>query len=91
MCFEGPDNLESLRENANLPIIAAHEYIVRTRTNAAQFIALATSAWMQTVHAGGWTDIENRGALSVVWWFDFGDVEEIKDFPLCKLCQSSIF
>ena len=28
------------------------------------------------------TDIEDRRAFPVVWWFDFGDLEEIEHFPL---------
>ncbi len=28
------------------------------------------------------TDIEQRGALAVVWWLHFRDVEEIERFPL---------
>ncbi len=44
MCLEGPYDLEGLRQDANMPVVAADEEVVRSGTKAAQIITLATSA-----------------------------------------------
>lgn len=82
MRLEGPHDLKGLGEDVNTPIVTAHKEVVGTRTNAAQIIALAMSALKQTVLVEGLTDIEDRGAFPVAWQNDFGNVEEVEDFPL---------
>ena len=43
MRFEGTDDLEGLREDANVAIVAAQEDIVRAGADAAQVVLWATS------------------------------------------------
>lgn len=57
MCFERPYDLEGLRQDADVAIVAADEDVVRPGTDAVEIITLATSALKQTV-PGGSTDIE---------------------------------
>lgn len=77
-----PYDLERLGENADMAVNTANEEILGSRTHAAQFVTLAKSALEQTLLVEVQTDIEDRGAFSVGWQFDFGNVEEIEDFPL---------
>lgn len=58
MGFERPYDLEGLREDADIAIVATHEDIVGPGADAVEIIALATSALKQTLFAGGSTDIE---------------------------------
>lgn len=47
MCFECPYDLEGLREDADVAIVAAHEDVVGSGTDAVEIIALTTSAIKQ--------------------------------------------
>lgn len=58
MCFECPYNLEGLREDADMAIVATDEDVVGPGTDALKVIALATSASEQTANRI-FTDIED--------------------------------
>ena len=58
MCPERAYDLEGLGEDADVAIVATDEYVVGSGTDAVEVVALATSAWKQTMLVGWSTDIE---------------------------------
>ena len=79
--LKGLDDLKGFRQDPNVAIAVAEEQIVRSRTQAAKLIALATSATVIFLGFKRRTNIKQTRAFCI-WGLHFRHIEEVERFPL---------